>query len=180
PAYCFLLLGLLMFVLYDENGNVMLRWEYAESHAMWGMYFLFASGIALGKLIIQTGAVNRVVEMLSAFSLDGGFVTVLLFAAFTTLMSEISSNTAAASVAIPVVASICSSLSLNPIPYVLITIVAQSCAYVLPVSTRAIPVAFGLDAGKQIQEGIKLTVLNILLTAGIGWICLQIPWFGKL
>ncbi|MBQ9319610.1 MAG: anion permease, partial [Acidaminococcaceae bacterium] len=134
PAYCFLLLGLLMFVLYDENGNVMLRWEYAESHAMWGMYFLFASGIALGKLIIQTGAVNRVVEMLSAFSLDGGFVTVLLFAAFTTLMSEISSNTAAASVAIPVVASICSSLSLNPIPYVLITIVAQSCAYVLPVS----------------------------------------------
>ncbi|MBQ9284265.1 MAG: anion permease, partial [Acidaminococcaceae bacterium] len=118
PAYCFLLLGLLMFVLYDENGNVMLRWEYAESHAMWGMYFLFASGIALGKLIIQTGAVNRVVEMLSAFSLDGGFVTVLLFAAFTTLMSEISSNTAAASVAIPVVASICSSLSLNPIPYV--------------------------------------------------------------
>ena len=180
PAYCFLLLGLLMFVLYDENGNVMLRWEYAESHAMWGMYFLFASGIALGKLIIQTGAVNRVVEMLSAFSLDGGFVTVLLFAAFTTLMSEISSNTAAASVAIPVVASICKSLSLNPIPYVLITIVAQSCAYVLPVSTRAIPVAFGLDAGKQIQEGIKLTVLNILLTAGIGWICLQIPWFGKL
>ena len=84
-----------MFVLYDENGNVMLRWEYAESHAMWGMYFLFASGIALGKLIIQTGAVNRVVDMLSAFSLDGGFVTVLLFAAFTTLMSEISSNTAA-------------------------------------------------------------------------------------
>ena len=180
PAYCFLLLALLMFVLYDENGNVMLRWEYAESHAMWGMYFLFASGIALGKLIIQTGAVNRVVEMLSAFSLDGGFVTVLLFAAFTTLMSEISSNTAAASVAIPVVASICNSLSLNPIPYVLITIVAQSCAYVLPVSTRAIPVAFGLDAGKQIQEGIKLTVLNILLTACIGWICLQIPWFGKL
>ena len=180
PAYCFLILGMLMFVLYDENGSVMLRWEYAESHAMWGMYFLFASGIALGRLLIQTGAVKRLAEALSAFPLDGGFITVLVFAAFTTLMAEISSNTAAASVSIPVVASICQSLSLNPVPYILVTIIAQSCAYVLPVSTRAIPVAFGLDAGVQIREGVKLTLLNVLLTACIGFVCLQIPWFGKL
>ena len=116
PAYCFLLFGLLMFVLHDETGNVMLRWEYAESHAMWGMYFLFASGIALGRLIIQTGAVDRLTKLLSAFSLDGGFFTVLLFAVLTTLMAEISSNAAAASIAIPIVANICNGLSLNPVP----------------------------------------------------------------
>jgi len=167
-------------VLYDENGSVMLRWEYAESHAMWGMYFLFASGIALGRMLIQTGAVGQLVKTISSFPLDGGFVTVLVFAAFTTLMAEISSNTAAASVSIPVVASICQSLSLNPVPYILVTIIAQSCAYVLPVSTRAIPVAFGLDAGVQMREGVKLTLLNVLLTTCIGYACLQIPWFGKL
>ena len=180
PAYCFLLLGMLMFVLYDENGNVMLRWDYAESHAMWGMYFLFASGIALGKILIQTGAVRKLTAVISALPMDGGFITVLIFVSFTTLMAEISSNTAAASVSIPVVASICRSVSLNPVPYILITIIAQSCAYVLPVSTRAIPVSFGLNVSAQIREGIKLTLLNVALTACIGYACLQIPWFGKL
>ena len=178
PAYCFLLFGLLMFVLHDENGNVMLRWEYAESHAMWGMYFLFASGIALGRLIIQTGAVDRLTKQLSALSLDGGFFTVLLFAVLTTLMAEISSNAAAASIAIPIVANICNGLSLNPVPYILVTVIAQSCAYVLPVSTRAIPVAFGLDTGVLIRQGIRLTLLNVLLTVCVGYACLQLPWFG--
>ena len=32
----------------DEKGNPMLTWKYAESHAMWGMIALFASGLALG------------------------------------------------------------------------------------------------------------------------------------
>lgn len=173
PAYCFLLLGMLMFVLRDENGAVMLKWDYAESHAMWGMYFLFASGIALGKLLIQTGAVARLGDMLTVLPLEGGFGTILILAAFTTLMAEISSNTAAAAISIPIVTSICQTLGLDPIPYILTTIVAQSCAYVLPLATRAIPVAYGLDPGVQIREGMKLTVGNIFLTACIGYVCIM-------
>ena len=181
PAYCFLLLGLLTFVLKDEKGRVMRDWKYAESHAMWGMYFLFASGIALGQMIIQTGAVGRLAVLIAGMHLDGGIVTLLVFAAFTTLMAEISSNTAAASISIPVVTSICQALSLNPVPYVLCTIVAQSCAYVLPVSTRAIPVSFGLDAGVQIREGIKLTLLNVVMTALVCYACMRLlPYFSSL
>lgn len=181
PAYCFLLLGMLMFVLRDEHGTVMLKWDYAESHAMWGMYFLFASGIALGKILIQTGAVAQMGHALTVLSLDGGFTTTLVLAAFTTLMAEISSNTAAAAISIPIVTSICQTLGLDPIPYILTTIVAQSCAYVLPLATRAIPVAYGLDPGVQIREGLKLTVLNILATSCIGYVCIMfIPQFARL
>lgn len=59
PAYVFLVIGMLMFFLHDENGKTMLDWQYAESHAMWGMIFLFASGLALGRLVIETGAIDR-------------------------------------------------------------------------------------------------------------------------
>lgn len=181
PAYCFLFLGLLTFVLKDERGKTMLDWKYAESHAMWGMYFLFASGIALGQMLIQTGAVGRLAQSIAALELHGGFVTMLVFAAFTTLMAEISSNTAAASIAIPVVTSICEAMGLPPVPYVFTTIVAQSCAYVLPVSTRAIPVTFGLDTGIQIREGLKLTVLNVVLTAAACCACMHwLPYFSRL
>ena len=81
-----------------------------------------------------------------------------------------SSNTAAASIAIPVVISITQALGLNPVPYIITTIIAVSCAYVLPISTRAIPVSFGLDASLEIKRGIEITIINILLTSCVGYL----------
>ena len=170
PAYCFFILGLVTFFVKDENGKPMLTWKYAESHAMWGMYFLFASGLALGSMIIKTGAVDKLAAIIASMNLDGGFLTLLIFSAFATAVSEMSSNTAAASIAIPVVISITQALGLNPVPYIITTIIAVSCAYVLPISTRAIPVSFDLDASLEIKRGIEITIINILLTSCVGYL----------
>ena len=51
----------------------------------------------------------------------------------------------------------------------------------LPVSTRAIPVSYGLDAGLQIREGLKLAILNVAAVTVIGWLCLTyLPMFSEL
>ena len=81
---------------------------------------------------------------------------------FATFLSELSSNTAAAS--IPVVTGLTKALGVNPIPYILGTIVAANCAYVLPLSTRAIPIGHGLDAAQQIKYGILLTLITLATT----------------
>ena len=106
PAYSFLTLGLLMFVLRDENDEVMMDWKYAESHVMWGMMFLFASGMALGRMLIETGAVKQLTALIASSGPSGGLGTIALFAAFGCFLTELSSNTAAASIALPVVISI--------------------------------------------------------------------------
>jgi len=181
PAYSFLTMGLLMFVLHDENNSVMLDWNYAGSHVMWGMMLLFASGMALGRLLIETGAVQQLTLLIAASRPAGGLWTIALFTAFGCLLTELSSNTAAASIALPVVISIVQAIGLNPVPYLLITVVAVNCAYVLPVSTRAIPVSYGLDAGLQIYLGLRLTCLNVILITVIGWFCLKfVPLFSVL
>ena len=72
PAYSFLTLGLLMFVLRDENDEVMMDWKYAESHVMWGMMFLFASGMALGRMLIETGAVKQLTALIASSGPSGG------------------------------------------------------------------------------------------------------------
>ena len=92
---------------------------------------------------------------------------------FSTFLTEISSNTAAASIAIPVVESIARQLALNPIPYIFVTIVAVNCAYLLPVSTRAIPVSYGLNPGDLFKYGLSLTIVNIILTTIVGYFVLQ-------
>ena len=181
PAYTFLTLGLLMFVLRDEDDNPMLNWKYAESHVMWGMMFLFASGMALGRMLIETGAVQHLTALIAANGPSGGTGTIVLFATFGCLLTELSSNTAAASIALPVVISIIQAIGLNPVPYMLLTVVSVNCAYVLPISTRAIPVSYGLDAGLQIRQGLRLTLLNVLLVTAVGWICINyVPFFASL
>ena len=157
---------------------MMVQWKQVEKELMWGMFFLFAGGLALGRLVTQTGAAARLAELITALPLTGGIETMGIFVAFTTFLAEISSNTASASISIPVVQSISQQLGLNPIPYVLITIVAFNCAYILPVSTRAIPVSYGLDPGAMFKYGLGLCFANIVMTTVVGYLVVKfIPIF---
>lgn len=181
PAYVFFIAGMLTFVLKDENNKVLLTWKQAEKELMWGMFFLFAGGLALGRLVMETGATQRLAELITVLPLSGGVETISIFVMFSTFLTEISSNTAAASIAIPVVESIAKQMALNPIPYILITIVAVNCAYLLPVSTRAIPVSYGLNPGDLFKYGLSLTIVNIILTTIVGYFVLQyVPIFSSL
>lgn len=181
PAYVFFIAGMLTFVLKDENDKVMLTWKEAEKEVMWGMFFLFAGGLALGRLVTNTGAAQGLAEMITRLPLSGGMETISIFVLFSTFLTEISSNTAAASIAIPVVQTISQTMGLNPIPYILITIVAVNCAYLLPVSTRAIPVSYGLEPSALFKYGLKLTLLNMLLTTVVGWLFMKfVPLFNTL
>lgn len=174
PAYVFFCCGMLCFVLKDEQGNMMVEWKQVEKELMWGMFFLFAGGLALGRMVTETGAAQRMAELITTLPLNGGVETVGVFVAFTTFLAEISSNTASASISIPVVQSISQELGLNPIPYVLITIVAFNCAYILPVSTRAIPVSYGLDPGVMFKYGLGLSLVNIIFTSVIGYLVIKL------
>ena len=62
-----------------------------------------------------------------------------------------------------------------------IVIVAANCAYVLPVSTSATPVGFGLEAATQIRLGLRLNVLNMIVTTLVGFLCLRfVPYFSAI
>lgn len=51
PGYIFLFFGMLMFFLKDGKKKNVVTWEYAEKNLMWGLFFLFAGGTALGALV---------------------------------------------------------------------------------------------------------------------------------
>ena len=181
PAYIFFICGLLTFMLTDEEGNVLLTWKQAEKELMWGMFFLFAGGLALGKLVTGTGAATKLAEVITVMPLTGGLETIFAFTAFSTILTEVSSNTAAASIAIPIIQSIAEAIGLNVVPYILVTIVAVNCAYILPVSTRAIPIGYGLEPSELFKHGVLLSILNVLLTTFVGYIFINYwPNFGKI
>jgi sodium-dependent dicarboxylate transporter 2/3/5 len=173
PAYVFFTFGMLTFVLKNEQGEVLLTWKEAEKGIMWGMIFLFSGGLALGKLITDTGAANEIAKVITLLPLSGGLETMFSMTLFATFLTEISSNTAAASIAIPVVQSITQQMGINPIPYILTTIIAVNCAFILPVSTRAVGITYGLSPDDLMRHGVRLSVMCMLLVSALGYLCMN-------
>ncbi len=181
PAYVFFLFGMLTFVLKDENGELLLSWKEAEKGIMWGMIFLFSGGLAIGQMITKTGAANQIASVINLLPLHGGPETMFVLTLFGVFLTEISSNTAAASISIPVVISITQQLGLNPVPYILTSIVAVNCAFILPVSTRAVGVSYGLAEDDLMSNGFKLSVLCMILVSVLGYVCMQFwPLFNHI
>ena len=181
PAYVFFFFGMLTFVLKDENDKPMLTWKVAEKKLGWGMMFLFAGGLALGKLVTDTGAAKIIAEKITLLPLTGGIETFLVFGIFSTILTEISSNTAAAAIAIPVVLTTCQQMGVNPIPFLLGCIVAVNCAYVLPVSIRAIGCNHGLDPAHLLRYGAPLSISGVVIISLLCYFCMRFwPMFNAL
>lgn len=181
PAYLFLILGCTAFLITDVNKQSLLNWETAQQGTMWGMLTLFGGGLALGKLINESGASARIADIISGLSLDGGFTTIVVFVVFGRLISELTNSTTSAAVTIPIVLGFTAELGLNPIPYWFITTMGYNAEFVLPISVRAIPVSHGLDASKMLKGGIPMTLINMGVVIVMGYITMTFwPAFGQL
>lgn len=111
------------------------------------------------------------------FIFTGGFVTVLIIVFLTLLLSDVTSNTATAAVAIPIIISIINGIGKDPIPYIYIASIGVNLSYMLPTSIRAIPVGYGLSPKYMLKEGIKISVWVIAFMAVTGYLLLKFGWF---
>jgi len=89
-------------------------WKSVQTKIIWEMIYIFAGGLAVGTLINESGAAERIGELVSGMGLTGGLTTVFVIVTVTLLMSDVTSNTATAAVAIPIVISIVKGMGLNP------------------------------------------------------------------
>lgn len=171
PAYAFLLCGFLTFVLpAGTEGKRISTWEYAAPKMMWGLYYLFAGGLALGELLSLTGAGPAIAGMISSFNVKGILGLITIFTFFASFLGNITSNTAAVAITLPIVMQITQGLNLNPIPFLYITSIACNQAYILPTSVRAIPVGYGLDPADMVKPGWVVVILNCAVTISLGYL----------
>lgn len=107
-------------------------------------------------------------------NLKGDVVTIFGIIFITILLSDITSNTATAAVAIPIDISVINGLGLNPIPYVYIASVGVNLSYMLPTSIRAIPVGYGLQPKYMFKEGWKITIIVVILMTAVCTLMLKL------
>jgi sodium-dependent dicarboxylate transporter 2/3/5 len=131
----------------------------------WATILLFGGGMCLGDLMGQTGLARSIGE-LAAGSVPSGAALVFLSAAFAIVVSELTSNTAAANMVVPVTVAVAQQAGADPVTPALAATVACTFGFMLPVSTPTNAMAYAtghVPQREMIRSGVVLDLLGAAL-----------------
>jgi sodium-dependent dicarboxylate transporter 2/3/5 len=117
----------------------------------WDTLMLVAGGLALGVAIVSVGLAEIVIDEINALPISV-IVVAIIFSILGVLISNVMSNTAAASILIPLAISLPSPFGIS-VP--IIVALSCSCALLLPVSTPSNAIAYstGMMEQKDFRDG---------------------------
>lgn len=173
--------GLLLFVLpvnFRKRLFVM-NWEWAAK-LPWGVLILFGGGLSLAQACDVTGLATwlgsqvTLLENLPLLIIILGTITMVLF------LTEFTSNTATATMLMPVLAGVAIGLGENPIILLAPAAIAASCAFMLPVGTPPNAIVFGsgyIRIPDMVRCGFALNIIAIILLMITAYL-IMIPVFG--
>ncbi|HET9480568.1 MAG TPA: DASS family sodium-coupled anion symporter [Candidatus Polarisedimenticolia bacterium] len=133
----------------------------------WGIILLFGGGLSLGTMAEATGIARWAGEGIHAMGLSStpaGLLAVTV--AVSILVSEFASNTAAATLLVPVAISAAEASGFNPVPPALAVGLAATCGFIFPVSTPPNAIVFGtglLPLPRMIRVGVLLDVTSFFV-----------------
>jgi sodium-dependent dicarboxylate transporter 2/3/5 len=157
--------AILLFVLPGDKGRA-ISWQEAVQ-IDWGVVLLYGGGFALGVLSFQTGLAEAIGRGLTGrLPIHGSFGMLVASVLVAVILSETTSNTAAANMVVPVVISIARATGVDPVEPALGATMAASLGFMLPVSTPCNAIVYGsgyIPLGRMIRYGLALDIAGIVV-----------------
>ena len=148
----------------------LLDWETARD-IPWGLLLLFAGGIAMAKGFTASGLSAMLGDWLSSLSNLEPILMILTICLVVTYLTEITSNTATATLLMPILAAAGIAAGIEPALLMIPATMAASCAFMLPVATAPNAIAYGLG-GISIRDMVKEgAILSFAISIVVGLIC---------
>lgn len=142
-----------------------LDWESARE-IPWGILILFGGGICLSEAFLSSGLAGLVADQFGIFRGLPVVLVVLIIVLGISFLSEVVSNTAMASIMIPLMAITSISLGVHPYVFMIAAAFGSSLGFMLPVGTPPNAIAYGtgyLTTKDMIRAGIALNIIGALL-----------------
>lgn len=160
-------MALLLFLIpaSEKKGGRLMDWQ-ATKAVPWGILLLFGGGLALAKGFEVSGLSGWIggrFEVL-ANAPPAGLVAAVV--AIVAALTELTSNTATASMSLPIMASLARAIETHPLLLMIPAALAASCAFVLPVSTPPNAIVYGsgrVPIVKMIKAGILMEIVALVL-----------------
>ncbi len=145
----------------------LISWEHAQKSVDWGALILFGGGLALSKILFETKSIVFVAEQITSLLGEPSLlVYVLVMTFFVNFLTEVSSNTAVASMMTPIAISMAASAGFSPIPLCIAIAFGASMAFMLPIATPPNAIAYGTGLFKlkdMVRVGFVLNLVSTLI-----------------
>jgi len=172
-----------LFVVKDAPGSsrAVLPWRDARD-IDWGLIMLYGGGLSLGQQMFDSGLANALGRGFIALTgVSDVWTLTALVIVFTIFFTEVCSNTATASMVIPLVIGVTEELGVSPLAPSLGAALAASCAFMMPIATGPNAIVYGtgrIPLTAMVRAGLLLNLscsavlfllLRLLLPA-YGWV----------
>ncbi len=153
--------GLLMFV--PKIGFI--EWEDAKN-IPYEIIFLFGAGFAIATAFSKTGLANVIANYMLSLTDLPVIALILIIATMITFTTEITSNTALISIALPIIYSLGQVANVNMTLILMVATICASYAFMLPIATppNAIAMSSGAVKVKEMAKfGFFINIIAILM-----------------
>jgi len=154
----------------SRPGTTLLAWDDAKA-VPWGTLLLFGGGLSLAAAISATGVDRAVGALVAGVPPMPAWVVIALIATTVVFVSEVASNIATAAAMTPLLVAAGPALGLSPTACAVVTGLAASSAYMMPVGTAANALVYGTGAVStrdMVRAGFLLNVGSIALITAVG------------
>ncbi|MCJ2164751.1 MULTISPECIES: DASS family sodium-coupled anion symporter [unclassified Pseudodesulfovibrio] len=161
-----------------KKGEFLLDWKTAVK-IPWDVILLFGGGLAIANGFAKTGLAAYIASQLGG--LEGTSILVFVGAVvlITIFLTEITSNTATATLLVPIMGSAAIAMGVNPYATIVGACVAASFAFMLPVATPPNAVIFGsgcVSIKQMAKTGVWLNIIGTILITVFVVYLLPILW----
>ncbi|WP_225230362.1 SLC13 family permease [Cytobacillus stercorigallinarum] len=172
--------AIILFLLPSKSSKdgQLLNWKDALN-IPWGILLLFGGGLAIAKGFKDSGLATWIGEQLTVLEGVHLVIVILCVTALVTFLTEITSNTATATMMFPIMASLALALNIHPYALMVAAGIAASCAFMLPVATPPNAIVFGsgyLKIGDMAKSGFWLSLFTIFLVVVMIYFYMPIAW----
>jgi sodium-dependent dicarboxylate transporter 2/3/5 len=150
----------------DGRAGRLLDWETA-GNIPWGVLLLFAGGITIARGFMETGLSDTLAAQLAVLGTLPPWLMVLSLCLGVTFLTEVTSNTATASLLMPVLAATAVATDLPPALLMVPAAISASCAFMLPVATAPNAVIYGSGRVPIRRMAVEGFVINLMAAAVI-------------
>lgn len=170
--------ALLLFVIPADlkKGQFLLDWKTAV-RIPWDIIILFGGGFALASGFAASGLTEWLGQQLSMMQEASPVLLVMAVVLLVIFMTEVTSNTATASLLLPVMAGFAMAADVAPLALMGSVALASSFAFMLPVATPPNAIVFAsrqVTIPQMARVGVWLNLIGAILITG--FISLVLPW----
>ncbi|XP_068207337.1 Na(+)/citrate cotransporter-like isoform X1 [Palaemon carinicauda] len=164
-----------------------MSWQVVQEKIPWGVVLLLGGGFAMAEGANKSGLSAWLGEQLVAFNVMPKEAIVFVVSLMTAMLTEVASNTATASILLPVLKEMALNINVNPLYLMLPAAVCCSYAFMLPVATPPNAIVFSaanMKSADMMKAGFLMNIICVVVitvminTLGVALFDLQHmpPW----